>query len=188
MKKRKGEYGYRNYARMVRLGQVLFGAAAIIAQLLARNLSDDQAVKNVLTLMAVLSVLPTANVASPLLASWRYKTPPQEFYKKTAAYAGTGTILYDLVITTKEQILPVDAVMVHPLGVFAYCPAEKIDLKKAEKTLNEIFKSQRLDPNLKIMKEEKQFFNRLSGLKPAEQYEDDGSADYAAGVLRSMCM
>ncbi len=188
MIKHKGEYGYRNYKRMVRLGQVLFGTAAILAQLWARNLSDEQAVKNVLTLMAILSVLPTANVASPLLASWRYKTGPLDFYKRAAAYKEKGNLLFDMILTTKEQILPFDAVMVHPLGVFAYCPAEKIDLKKAEKTLNEMFKSSRLDPNVKILKEEKQFFNRLAGLKPAEQYEDDGSVDYAAGLLRSMCM
>ncbi len=188
MKKQKGEYGYRNYRKAVQFGEVLFGAAAIIIQLLARNFTDSQAAKNVLTLMAILSVLPTANVASPLLASLRYRTPGEDFHRKAEEYAPKGVLLYDLVVTTKEQILPFDTVMVHPMGVFAYCTAEKTDVRKAEKTLNDSFKSQKLDPNIKIITDERQFFNRLKGLKPAAEYEDDGSVDYAARVIKSMSM
>ncbi len=188
MRKKKGEYGYRNYRKAVQLGQVLFGAAAIVIQLLARNLTDNQAAKNVLTLMAILSVLPTANVAAPLLAALRYRTPSEDFHKKAAGYESKGVLLYDLVVTTKEQILPFDAVMIHPMGVIAYCPAEKTDIKKAEKTLNASFVSQKLDPNIRIITDERQFFNRLKGLKPAADYEDDGSVGYAAGVLKSMSM
>lgn len=188
MRKRKGEYGYRNYRRMVQLGEVLFGAAAIIVQLLARNFTDNQAVKNVLTLMAILSVLPTANVAASLIAAFRYGTPGKDFYQRAVVYEAKGTMLYDLVVTTKEQILPFDAVFVHPRGVFAYCPAPKTDVKKAEKTLNEAFRLQKLDPNIKIMTSEKQFFDRLAGMKPASEYEDDGSTGYAAEMLRGMSM
>ncbi len=188
MKKQKGEYGYRNYRRKVQFGEILFGAAAILIQLFARNFTDNQAAKNVLTLMAILSVLPTANVAAPFLAAVRYGTPGEEFRKKVSVYAEKGILLYDLVVTTKEQILPFDAAMVHPTGVFAFCPAEKTDVKKAEKTLNAALKAQRLDPNLRIITEERQFLKRLDGLKPASAYEDDGSVDYAAGVLKSMSM
>ncbi len=187
-KKQKGDYGYRNRRKMIQLAEVLFGAAAIIAQLLARNFTDSQAARNVLTVMAILSVLPTANVASPFLAAIRYKTPPEEFHKKVQPYESKGLVLYDLVVTTREQILPFDAVMVHPMGVIACCPAEKIDTKKAEKTLNESFRRQKLDPNVKIMKDEKAFFNRLAGLKPMSEYEDDGSVEYAARTLKSMSM
>lgn len=188
MKRQKGEYGYRNYRKKIQLCEILFGAAAIVIQLLARNFTDNQAAKNVLTLMAILSVLPTANVASPFLASLRYRTPGEEFHRKAAAFEPKGILLYDLVVTTKEQILPFDAVLVHPNGIFAYCPSEKTDVKKAEKTLNESMKAQKLDPSVRIIKDERQFFSRLAGLKPASEYEDDGSAEYAASVLKSMSM
>ncbi len=187
-KKQKGDYGYRNRRKMIQLAEVLFGAAAIIIQLLARNFTDSQAARNVLTVMAILSVLPTANVASPFLASIRYKTPTEEFHKKVQPFESKGLVLYDLIVTTKEQILPFDAVMVHPMGVIAYCPVEKLDARKAEKTLNEAFRLQKLDPNVKIMKDEKMFFSRLSGLKPMSEYEDDGSVEYGASTLKSMSM
>ena len=87
-RKNKGEYGYRDYRRKVRTVMVAAGVAAILIQLAARGLTDNQAAKNILTVMAVLSVLPTANLASPLLASWRYRTPSEAFYQKVRAHEG----------------------------------------------------------------------------------------------------
>lgn len=187
-RKNKGEYGYRDYRRKVRTVMVAAGVAAILIQLAARGLTDNQAAKNILTVMAVLSVLPTANLASPLLASWRYRTPSETFYQKVRAHEGEFTILYDLIVTTKESILPFDAVIVHPNGIYAYCTANKVDSSKAEKSLNALLKGQKLDGNLKIIKDEKGFFHRMEGLKPAAGYEDDGSVDYAANFLKNMSM
>ena len=85
-RRKKGEYGYREYHRKIQLGEVLFGAVMILVQLGARQFTDSQAVKNVLTVMAILSVLPTANVASPLLAAWKYRTPPRAFLDRVRPY------------------------------------------------------------------------------------------------------
>lgn len=186
--RKKGQYGYRDYHKRIQLLKVGFGAAMILIQLFARNFTDNTSAQNILTVMAVLSVLPTANVASPLLASWKYKTPAQDFYKKTSVYEKTGCLLYDLVITSKEQILPVDAVMVHPTGVYAYCTAGKTDLKKAEAYLNDMFEGQKLDRSVRLFKDEKSFFSSLRNLKPADSYEDDGSVEYGAGLLKSLSM
>ena len=70
-KVQKGEYGYRSALRKEQIIKVAIGAAAILLQLAARMLTDNQAAKNILTVMAILSVLPTANVASPMLAAWK---------------------------------------------------------------------------------------------------------------------
>ncbi len=184
----KGQYGYRDYHRKIQLMKVLFGAAMILVQLLARNFTENQAARNVLTLMAILSVLPTANVASPLLASWKYKTCSPELFQKTCGLEKTGLLLYDLIVTSKEMILPLDVVMVHPNTVVAYCSSPKIDAKKAEKYLNETFQAHRLDGNVKIISEERQFVKRVRELKPMGEYEDDGSVEYGAGVLKSLSM
>lgn len=187
-KKVKGQYGYRTYHKKIQLMKVLFGAAMILIQLAARSFTDNDAAKNILTVMAVLSVLPTANVASPLLASWQYRTPSEEFYKKVSRYEPTGRILYDLILTSRESILPVDAVMVHPQGVFAYSASLKMDASQAETYLNKVFTDHRLDPNVKVIKDEKLFLKRLESLKPSAQYKDDGSVDYAAGLLKNLSM
>lgn len=187
-RKNKGEYGYRDYRKRMRTIMVGIGIVAILIQLGARGLTDNDSAKNILTVMAVLSVLPTANLASPLLASWRYRTPPEAFYQKVRAHEGDFTILYDLIVTTKESILPFDAVIVHPGGIYAYCPAQKVDVPKAQKTFNEFLRTQKLDGNLKIIKEEKMFFQRLNELKPSSEYEDDGSVEYGAAFFKNMSM
>ncbi len=102
----KGQYGYRNHHKKAETGKVAFGAAMIIVQLAARNFVDSTAWKNILTVMAILSVLPTANVASPLLAGWRYKTPSEDFHRRVAGYEGRFSILYDLIITTERHHHP----------------------------------------------------------------------------------
>lgn len=187
-KREKGQYGYRDHHKKVQLLKVVFGVAMILVQLLARNLTDNESARNILTVMAIVSVLPAANVASPLLASWKYKTITKRFFDQVSPYEEKGIILYDLIITTKEQIIPGDAVLIHPHGVYIYCPEQKIDNKKAETTLNDIFSGYKLDRNVKILKDEKSFLDRLHSIRPMSECEDDGSPAYAAGVLKSMSM
>lgn len=187
-KKEKGQYGYRDYHKKMQILKVLFGGAMILVQLLARNFTENEAAKNVLTLMAILSVLPTANVASPLLASWKYKTCSRELFEKVSNFEGTGRILYDLIVTSREMVIPLDVVMVHPKTVAALCVSPKVDIKKAEKYLNETWKTHKLNPNVKIITEENMFLKRLKELKPSQEYEDDGSVEYGAGLLKNLSM
>lgn len=188
MKIDKGQYGYRDKNRKMRLTITMALILAIILQLLARYLTDSQAAKNILTVMAILTVLPMANMASPLIASWKYRTPPREFYEKVHPYEERFTIVYDLVVTTKEKIMPIDAAAVHPGGIYAYCTAPKLDTAKAEKTLNELFSANKLPPNVKILRDEHSFLRRLDTLKPAEDCVDDGSVAYGAALLKSLSM
>lgn len=187
MKKEKGQFGYRNRNRWFRLCLVALFAAAILAQLAARQFTENQSAKNILTVMAILTVLPMANLASPLLASWRYQTPSVAFYEKIHPYEEKCTILYDLIVTTKDAVLPMDAVAVHPKGVFAYC-SKSVDIGKAEKEINQIFINNKLDPNVKIIKDEHGFLRRLESLKPADSYEDDGTVPAAAKLMKNLSM
>lgn len=187
-RKSKGQFGYRDYRKKIQIAEVIFGAAMILIQLGARSLTDWDAAKNVLTVMAILSVLPTANVASPLLASWKYKTPSGEFYQKAKGFEEKTVMLYDLILTSKEQIMPMDAIAVHPTGVYAYCSNPKTDTAKAEKFLNDMFTGHRLDPHAKVLKEEAAYFRRLENLKDQKNYEDDGSVDYTVNLLKNLSM
>ncbi len=188
MKIQKGEYGYRNQNKKTRAVITGLFVAAIIAQLIARQLSSTQAAKNILTVMAILTVLPMANLASPLLASWKYRTIEKSFYEKVQGYETKCIILYDLIVTTKEQILPLDAVAVHPGGVYAFCSNKKTDLAKAEKAVNALFQANKLDPKVKLIADSHAFFRRLDSLKPASEYEDDGTVDYAAALMKNLSM
>lgn len=186
MKKNKGQFGYRNSTKKLRLIIIGIFAAAIIAQLLARNLTDSKAAKNILTVMAILTVLPMANMASPLLAVWKYKTPKMEFYQKISGYEASFPVLYDLILTSKDNIMPMDAIAIHPNAVIAYCSNPRIDTKKAETFLNDMLKNNKLDPNAKVISDERAFMRRLDNLKPASEYKDDGSREYVIALMKSL--
>jgi hypothetical protein len=184
----RGTYGYRKKRKMQRLAIVIGLLAVILVQVLIRQFTQSSSLKVVMTLTAILTVLPMANIASPLLASWKYHSMDRALYDLIRPYEAKTTILYDLILTTKEQIIPLDAVIVHPSCVVGYCPNAKLDATKAEKGLNDLLKASRLDPNLKIIKEEKMFLRRLEGLKPADTYEDDGVVEYTVQTLKSLTM
>lgn len=188
MKLHKGQYGYRDSHRKQQLLWVILFLAAIIAQLLARNFTTSSPVKNILTVMAVLTVLPMANFASPLLAGWRYKTPAEDFHQKMVPYEEKCTILYDLIITSKEYVMPMDVVAVHPGAVVGYCTNPKVEVKKAEAHLNEMLRGNKLEANAKVIMEESTFLRRLDNLKPAAECEDDGSLSYVVQLMKNLSM
>ena len=113
---------------------------------------------------------------------------PEELHKACLPYEDKFPILYDLVITSNDLIMPVDAAVVHPTGVYLYCTNPKVDRKKAEKFLNEMLVGWKLDGNAKVMNEEKKFLRRLSELKTVTEEEDDGSAPHVLKLLKSLSM
>ncbi len=187
-RREKGQYGYRDFRKRAETAKVLFGAAMILAQLFARNFTDNQAAKNILTVMAILSVLPAANVAAPLLASWKYRTPSREFYERMTALEEKGCMLYDLIITSREQIIPADAVMVHPAGIFVCCMEGQVDAKKGERFLNDTLKSHKLNGDARIIKDEKTFLRKLESLKPAGEPDNGKSLAQEVKVLKGLSM
>ncbi len=191
MKKRgleKGEYGYREQHKKQQLLLIFLGVLAILLQLGARRFTQQAAFQNILTVMAIVSVLPVANLAAPFLASFRYKTPGSDFYQALSPYEGQMAILYDLIITSKELIMPMDGVVVHPLGTFFYCSDPKLSIQKAEAFLNDFFCAQHLDPHAKVFTEEAAFFKRIASLKPSDGYEDDGSVAFTIRSLKNLSM
>ena len=177
----KGTYRYRTAHKKRQLFFVVLFILAIVAQLILRNFITAQIYKNLVTISAILTVLPMANLASPLVVAARIPEVPEKFHDACVPYEEKFPILYDLIITSNDLIMPVDAAVVHPTGVYLYCP-------KAEKFLNEMLVGWKLDGNAKVMNEEKKFLRRLSELKTVTEEEDDGSAPHVLKLLKSLSM
>ncbi|WP_194609200.1 O-linked GlcNAc transferase-like protein [Clostridium vitabionis] len=183
----KGEMGYRKYFRTKRLAGV--GAMlAVIAVLVIIRARTEGTAAMLSTLSAVFMAIPMANYATPLIASWKWRGTPESTHAMYQKYEKRFPVLYDLILTTREAVMPVDVAVVHPTGVYCYCTNPKAKTAQAEKSLNAYFQSVKLDPNLHIFVEKKLFDRRINTLKPASAYEDDGSLDYAAKTLKSLCM
>lgn len=115
--------------------------------------------------MAIVTVLPAANLASPLIAIFKYHTPEQAFHEAYMPYEEKFEVLYDLVLTTPEDVIPSDVTVVHPTGIYVYCINPKLNVKRAEAGLNELLKANKLDPNLKIVTSRSTFDKRIHSLE-----------------------
>lgn len=184
----KGMFGYRNAHRKNQIMIVALFLAAIAAQLIARQFITMKELRNLVTISAILTVLPMANMASPLFAAWKIKDTPKELYDACRPYEEKFPVLYDLIITSSDLIMPIDVAVIHPTGVYLYCPRKGIDTKKAEKFLNEMLTAWKLDGNARVMVEKKNFLTRLSTLKTVTEDEDDGSAPHVEKLLKSLSM
>lgn len=191
MKKKKiekGDYGYRTAHKKSQIRNVALFLIAIAALLIARPFIQMDEFKNLATISAILLVLPMANLASPMVVAWKIKQTPEDFHQEVKPYEEKFPVLYDLIITNTDLIMPVDAAVIHPTGVYLYCPDKKVDTKKAEKFLNEILVGWKLDGNAKVMNEKRNFMNRLASLKEVTEEDDDGSAAYVRKVLVGLSM
>ena len=184
----KGQYGYRDAHKKTQIRNVAMFAVAIAAVLIGRFFVPMEDIKNLMMISAILLVLPMANLASPLLVSWKFQTTPKDFYDAVKPYEDKFPVLYDLIITNTDLIMPVDAAVIHPSGVYLFCPNKGSDVKKAEKFLNEILIGWKLDGNAKVMVEKKNYLNRLASLKPVTEEDDDGSEEYVRKVLLGLSM
>ena len=184
----KGMYGYRDAHKKTQSRNVAIFAVAIVAVLVGRNFVPNEDIQKLMLVSAILLVLPMANLASPLIVSWKFKTTPEDFYNAVKPYEEKFPVLYDLIITNTDLIMPVDAAVIHPTGVYLFCPNKGIDTKKAEKFLNEILVGWKLDGNAKVMVEKKNYLNRLASLRNLTEEDDDGSDEYVKKVLLGLSM
>lgn len=188
MKIEPGEFGYRRKKWFGRLALVAALAAVIIMILMARSVVEDNNVKALMTVSSVLVVLPLGNIASPLFASAQYKSATKEFYQKVRPFEKKTKILYDLILTTPAQIIPLDAIIVHPVCIVGYCPIKTLDVAKAEKGINELLYAAKIEKKIKILQDEHAFMHRLEVLKPMDTYTDDGVVSYTCETLKQLSM
>ena len=184
----KGVYGYRDYFKRKRMLYIGLMACAIAVLMVVRFTTPNRTLHILSIISAVLIAIPLANLATPLVAVWKYRTPEPEFAEKMKPYEEKAKILYDLIITTTTSVLPMDALVIHPTGIYGYNRNPKADVKSSEKELNRTLEVMHLDPNMHIISDWKTFEKRLESLKPASEYEDDGSTDYAVEVITKMSM
>lgn len=185
---RKGQYGYRDAHKKTQIRNVSVFAVAIAAILIGRFFVTWEDMKKMMMITAILLVLPMANLASPMLVSWKFKTTPKDFYDAVKPYEDKFTVFYDLIITNTDLIMPIDAAVIHPTGIYLFCPNKSVDIKKAEKFINEILIGWKLDGNAKIMVEKKNYLNRLASLRDLTEEDDDGSVEYITKVILGLSM
>lgn len=178
----KGEYGYLNY-RKKRLGMAALLCFLLVAVLFLIGYLATKTRNNIMTVMAILSVLPAGKFAASFLVLLPHKSASQEQYDRVKAHAKGVKLLSDLVITTGEKTLPTLFMAVHNSSVCGYAEAENYDTAHAEQFLTKNLMANGQKATVKIFKDEKAFLNRLDTMRQIETDEKQQKRDGRIGEI-----
>ena len=112
MKKvQKGTPGYLNYKRKVEIIRtvIYFG---IVAAIFFLGYFQTGTRLNLLTVVAVVGVLPSAKALVGVIARFPYKSIEPDMASEIASRTEHLTVCYDMVITSEEKIMPVDCIVI----------------------------------------------------------------------------
>ena len=183
---KKGSYGYRDAHRKRELLIFSVLAATILVQVVLSKVLTGNA-RIVFTVTGILTVLPLANLASPMFAMFRYKTPSRELYEKVRKEEDRGLLLYDLIITSKETIMPAEFILVRP-GVAILCAADrKLNESALKAWVRENLRKQGLKANVNLYRDTDSFLKALEKLPVLTADEKDAEAvEKTARLLKEL--
>lgn len=129
---------------------------------------------NVLTVVAVVGILPAAKCAVNLIMICLQPKANPEVVEKTEQKAGNLVRGYELMVTAYEGRLPLDAVVVCGNQVVCYCGAQKGKFEFMEKHMAKILSSNGCySVKVKIFRDVKHYEDRISQLaKDPEKYRE----------------
>lgn len=181
----KGTPGYLNYKKKVEIIRtvIYFG---IVAAIFFLGYFQTGTRLNLLTVVAILGVLPSAKALVGVIARLPYKSISEDTASDIASRTEHLTVCYDMVITSEEKIMPVDCIVISGHNIFGYTSNKKVDLNLLTKHIRKILELNHISGmGIKILNEYKPFITRAEGLDniAAVEKEDTKEAEEAVRNL-----
>ncbi|MBR6637890.1 MAG: hypothetical protein IKK96_03415 [Lachnospiraceae bacterium] len=142
--------------------------------------------ENLLTVVAVVGVLPAAKSLIACIMIWPHKSQTKEAYDEVCGAAGdTCVVLTELVLTTTERIMPIDFIVVKENHIVGFASNPKCDIQFTDKFLTENMQLNGHKVSVKIMNNKSKFLMRVKELADKEITEEQVQKDseIAATVL-----
>ena len=164
-KKEKGTYGYLIYKRKIETGKTLLLLALSFAIFLIGYFTTGTR-RNLLTVVAVVSVLPAAKQMTTTFLYYRYSSGSQEVYEKIAGCVANATSLSDIVITAYDKIIELLHITIVGKTLVAYSTNPKTDEKYGADFIKSMLeKNGYKGVSVKIYKEEKAYVARIQEMQ-----------------------
>lgn len=169
----KGDTGYVSYEKKKRalITLVMF---AIPLTIYFSGWAYAGTRKNIMTLVAILGVLPAAKCAVNFIMIMLQKPVDSELVKRTQEKAQGLVQSYEMMVTAYEGRMPIDAMVVCGNQVVCYSSAQKGDFAFMEKHMAKILSSNGCySVKVKIFREERAFLERVGQMaKDPEKYRE----------------
>lgn len=138
---------------------------AVVIGLLVFGYVQTKTRLNLFTLFAILGCLPASKMLVEFITMAPHKSISQEIYEETKAHAPFLIVIYDLVITSRERVMPVSAVVVSRNMICGYAENPKTDTAKCAEYIREMLEQNHYDKmTVKIFHDYKAFLARVDGL------------------------
>ena len=177
MTKKKGEYGYRKYFK-IKNGLIIgFFVFIILLLFISSKITKNADISRILLVSSILMVLPMANLLSPFLVVFKYKSFE---YEKIKEYLDDKHFLFDIILTMKEQVMPLDIIYIDEERIFGIL-SNKADKSKTEEFIKERMKIGGIKVSVKIC-------DSFSEMKKFVQSKDadDKNLDEIRAIFKSL--
>lgn len=160
----KGNPGYLDYKKKVEIIRTVI-YFAIVAAVFILGYSQAHTKKNLLTVAAVLGCLPASKALVGVISRFPYPSIASIRAEEIKSKTGHITVIYDMIITSREKIMPVSCIILSGNTIFGYTDSEKVDLKYAATHIRGILnQNQFSDASVKILNNYTAFLARAEGL------------------------
>ena len=185
---KKGHHGYIKRKKRLLLGEVL-GLLIGIIGLVVIGVVTTGSRKNLLTVVAMVSVIPMVNQLVILIALWKYQPCPDKEYEQVASIVGKGILDTELVITSKtDKSILLDYACIHEKGVFCYCSDKNVSEKKTAEYIKSFMKANDLKTDIFVIRDWKNYLNRIRELEKWDRANCDEKLLKIEGVLRGIAI
>lgn len=177
MTKKKGEYGYRKYFKIKNGIIIGFFVFIILLLFISSKLTKNADISRILLVSSILTVLPMANLLSPFLVVFKYKSFE---YEKIKEYLDDKHFLFDIILTMKEQVMPLDIIYINEERIFGIL-SNRADKSKTEEFIKERMKIGDIKVSVKIC-------DSFSEMKKFVQSKDanDKNLDEIRAIFKSL--
>lgn len=178
----KGTPGYLEYKKKVEIIRTVV-YFLLVAAVYLLGYSQTHTNKNLLTVVAVVGCLPACKALVGVITRLPYPSIDPKRAEEVRALSPHMTSVFDLVVTSRDKIMPIDAIVISGNKVFGHLTGKKADPQYTEKHIRSILLENNFkDVSVKMYPDYKKFLSRIEGLENIAAVEKENTAEYEAEI------
>lgn len=173
----KGDVGYLKDVKKRELIKCIVQWGLVIAFLIIGIIIFETKL-NILTMVAVLGCLPASKAMVAVVVKWPIKPLDKEKVDRVVNNTNYLTSSFDVVLTSKEKIMPLQCVVIAGNTIYAYTNSKKVGLQSTANYMKAFLKQNEIDHlNIKIFDEFVPFVSRVEGLNNIASIEQNDTKE-----------
>ncbi|SHK39117.1 hypothetical protein [Hespellia stercorisuis] len=164
MKIVKGEAGYLRSQKKIEIIKAAVSFGLVFAILITGIVTTGNRL-NWMTIIAVLGCLPASKVLVGVITRMPYKSIDKKMADEIAGKTTYLTTVYDMIITSREKIMPVECMVISDHTVCGYASSKKVDVQYAADYIKQMLNQNKIDHvTVKLFDGYTKFITRAEGM------------------------